>query len=125
MHYFTRRCRKGIAGALTVAGVLALTACEADRPSNQALPGDLVEIRLTGHTARVDEVGGSYYYLTFSYSGVTRVASDAPQYLRWRANEKGELCLQKADGETCAPLYQLTVVRFRWGATIFTLTDRY
>jgi hypothetical protein len=114
-----------MAAILALTSALLLAACEPDRPSDQPLPGDLVEIRLTGHTARVDEVNGGYYYLTFSYSGVTRVASDAPQYLRWRANEKGELCLQKADGETCAPLYQLTVGRFRWGATIFTLTSRY
>ena len=108
--------------ALVGAMAALLAACGPEPRSDEPLPRDLVASRLTGHTARVTDVTGTEYYLTFSYSGVVRIASDAPQYEHWGANEKGELCLQKVGGTaTCAPLYQLTVERFRWGASIFVL----
>jgi len=108
--------------ALAAAVTTGLAACGPEPRSDQPLPRDLVALRLTGHTARVTDVTGAEYYLTFAYNGVVRVASDSPQYEHWGANEKGELCLQKIGGTaSCAPLYQLTVERFRWGASILVL----
>ena len=108
--------------ALAAAVTTGLAACGPEPRSDQPLPRDLVALRLTGHTARVTDVTGAEYYLTFAYNGVVRVASDSPQHEHWGANEKGELCLQKIGGTaSCAPLYQLTVERFRWGASIFVL----
>lgn len=121
--YFTRG-RRGATLMLTVAAALTLWGCEAEPKSDEPLSAYLVASRLTGHTARVTDVTGNEYYLSFAYNGVVRGASDGPQYDHWDTDAKGELCLQKTDGggKNCAPLYQLTVERFRWGAAIFVLT---
>ena len=117
---FTRR--RGATVTLALAVALMLAGCEAEPRSDQPLSAYLVASRLTGHTARVTDVTGNEYYLSFAYNGVVRTASDGPQYDAWSTGAKGELCLQKTDGDkNCAPLYQLTVERFRWGAAIFVL----
>ncbi|HUN49438.1 MAG TPA: hypothetical protein VMU85_23090 [Stellaceae bacterium] len=119
-HAWTRTLRLGV---LAVAGIVLLAACEAEPKSDEPLSGYLVASRLVGHTARVTDVTGNEYYLSFAYNGVVRIDSEAPhQYERWTTDKKGQLCLHTGDGtENCAPLYQLTVERFRWGATIFVL----
>lgn len=116
--------RRGATITLALVAALMLSGCEAEPRSDQPLSAYLVASRLTGHTARVTEVAGTEYYLAFAYNGVVRTASDGPQYDAWSTDAKGELCLQKTGGggKDCAPLYQLTVERFRWGASIFVLT---
>ncbi len=123
LRHFTRL---GATAALGLAAAIVLSACETEPKSDEPLSAYLVASRLTGHTARVTDVTGNEYYLSFAYNGVIRGASDGPQYDHWDTNAKGELCLQKTGGgdKNCAPLYQLTVERFRWGASIFVFTNR-
>ena len=116
------RLSRGAVVAPIVALALILSGCEREPKSDEPLSSYLVASRLVGHTARVTEVTGNEFYLSFTYNGIVRVASDAPQYDRWTTDSKNQLCLHKvAGGENCAPLYQLTVERFRWGASIFVL----
>ncbi|HWI28922.1 MAG TPA: hypothetical protein VN668_18240 [Stellaceae bacterium] len=102
---------------LVLLAVLLLAGCAAE-PQPQPLTPLRIRERLAGRLMAATVPGGGQFFIRFGRSGRAEVIGQAREFARWSADDQRGLCLlrQGAPPE-CAPVYQLNVSHFRWGAT--------
>ena len=111
---------------LGLAGGLLLSACGTPAAETASLVSPVETWkRLSGHRAEFNDGTDARYQIVFGNNGFTQIVTpSSAEYGRWVVDDRKGLCLQKDGSEqTCAPLYQLSPSRYRWGTTSFNIVD--
>lgn len=99
--------------------MLLLSACAGDTDFSQPLSALQIRNRLVGQDIEAASEHGARYGLYFERTNFAQMYDGTTEFVRWHAEDDKGLCMQQRDQpEFCAPVYQLTVARFRWGDTV-------